>query len=76
MTFAHLLRRDPDRNMARLYQVDLAPTLFGESSVMRSWGRIGTRGRTILETCPNLEAAEASGRQTIRTKLKRGYSAA
>ena len=76
MTFAHLQRRDPDRNMGRFYQVDLAPTIFGESSVIRSWGRIGTRGRTALETCSTLEAAEASSRRTIRAKLKRGYSAA
>jgi predicted DNA-binding WGR domain protein len=76
MTLAHLQRPDPDRNMARFYQVDLVPTLFGEACVLRSWGRVGTRGRTVFETCPNLQAAEASGRQTIRAKLKRGYSAA
>lgn len=73
MTYSHLQRRDSERNMARFYQVDLALTLFGEASVVRSWGRIGTRGRTVLETCLTLEAAEAAGAQTIRAKLKRGY---
>jgi predicted DNA-binding WGR domain protein len=45
----HLHKRDPDRNMARFYRVDVQPTLFGEASVARSWGRIGTAGRTAFE---------------------------
>ena len=67
-------RHDPDRNMARFYEVDVAPTLFGEASVLRTWGRIGTAGRTTLQTCATPEAAELAGAQTIRAKLKRGYS--
>ncbi|MDP4031703.1 MAG: WGR domain-containing protein [Pseudorhodobacter sp.] len=70
----HLQKRDEACNMARFYRVDVAPTLFGESSVVRTWGRIGTPGRTALETFPTLEAAEAAGAQTIRTKLRRGYA--
>ena len=73
MTLAHLLRRDPERNMARFYQVDVAPTLFDEVSVMRSWGRIGTRGRTVVETWATGEGADAAKSKTIRAKLKRGY---
>ncbi|MDO9641211.1 MAG: WGR domain-containing protein [Pseudotabrizicola sp.] len=69
----YLQKFDPVRNMARFYRVDVAPTLFGESSVVRTWGRIGTLGRTALETFPTLDAAEAAGLQTVRTKLRRGY---
>ena len=76
MTPDHLHKCDPDRNMARFYRVDVQPTLFGEASVVRSWGRIGTAGRTALETCPTPEAAEAAAAKTICAKLKRGYSAA
>ena len=76
MTYSHLLRRDPERSMARFYQVDVAPTLFGEVSVMRSWGRIGTRGRTVLETWATGDEADAAKSKTIRAKLKRGYAAA
>lgn len=76
MTLCYLQKRDPDHNMARFYRVDVAPTLFGEASVIRSWGRIGTVGRTALETFPTAEAAEAAGARSIRAKLGRGYSAA
>ena len=72
----HLHKRDPDCNMARFYRVDVQPTLFGEASVARSWGRIGTAGRTAFETCPTHAAAEAAAAKTIYTKLKRGYFAA
>ncbi len=42
MVLAHLHRIDPDANMARFYCIDLTPTLFGEITVLRHWGRIGT----------------------------------
>ena len=71
-----LYRVDPNLNMARFYRVDVQPTLFGEASVARSWGRIGTAGRTAFETCPTHEAAETAAAKTICAKLKRGYSAA
>jgi predicted DNA-binding WGR domain protein len=44
MVLAHLHRIDPEANMARFCSIDVLPTLFGESSVLRCWGRIGTRG--------------------------------
>jgi predicted DNA-binding WGR domain protein len=50
MVLAHLHRIDPDAHMARFYSIELAPTLFGEVTVLRRWGRIGTRGRTSIET--------------------------
>lgn len=76
MTCAHLQRRDPDQNMARFYSIDLAPTLFGEVTVLRRWGRIGTRGRTSIETWPNTIEAEAAANLTHRQKSRRGYGPA
>jgi predicted DNA-binding WGR domain protein len=36
-----MTRIDPERNMARFYEIDVQPTLFGEFTVERHWGRIG-----------------------------------
>lgn len=44
-TPVHLIHVDPDVNMARFYGIELQPTLFGEMSVLRTWGRIGTNGK-------------------------------
>ena len=58
MALAHLHRIDPEANMARFYCIDVAATLFGEVTVLRTWGRIGTHGRTSIETCASIEVAE------------------
>ena len=73
MALAHLHRIDPEANMARFYCIDVAATLFGDVSVLRTWGRIGTHGRTSIETCAFLEEAERAASQTLRRKLRRGY---
>ena len=76
MVLAHLHRIDADANMARFYCIDLAATLFGEVTVFRRWGRIGTCGRTTLETWPSAGEAEVSANRTFRQKSRRGYSLA
>lgn len=73
MVLAHLHRIDPDANMARFYCIDLAPTLFGEVTVLRRWGRIGTCGRTHIETWPSTGEAEAAAHRTLWQKSRRGY---
>lgn len=69
----HLRRIVPARNMRRFYCLTLQPTLFGGASLIRDWGRIGTRGQTMMETfdCP-ADAANSLVR-IERTKKRRGY---
>ncbi len=38
-----LERCDPARNMARLYVLTIEPTLFGDTALLREWGRLGQR---------------------------------
>jgi predicted DNA-binding WGR domain protein len=76
MALAHLHRIDPEANMARFYCIDVAATLFGDVSVLRTWGRIGTHGRTSIETWPNTIEAEAAANRTLRQKSRRGYGPA
>ncbi|MEH7828894.1 WGR domain-containing protein [Gemmobacter denitrificans] len=73
MALAHLHRIDPEANMARFYCIEIAPTLFGDVSVLRTWGRIGTHGRTSIETCASVEEAEREASQILRRKIRRGY---
>jgi len=42
-----LTRSDPSRSMHRFYAVQLAPTLFGERSMVAEWGRIGSPGEGV-----------------------------
>lgn len=68
-----LRRIDPARNMARFYCLSLQPTLFGEVSVVRAWGRIGTRGRMKIDSFPSGEGASAALARIEKIKRKRGY---
>lgn len=72
----HLRRIDAARNMRRFYALSTQPTLFGEMSLIRSWGRIGTNGKNMVQTFDgSAEAVEAFGRLE-RAKRTRGYAAA
>ncbi|MBB4653298.1 putative DNA-binding WGR domain protein [Aminobacter niigataensis] len=68
-----LYRRDPERNMARFYAMTIEPTLFGDVSLVRHWGRIGTRGRQKVDLFAESTAAEAALVALRNTKLRRGY---
>ncbi|WP_299987098.1 WGR domain-containing protein [uncultured Ruegeria sp.] len=69
----HLVHVDPDVNMARFYGIELQPTLFGEVSVLRIWGRIGTNGQAMMVTYDD-EAQAADALQKLdRQKRRRGY---
>jgi predicted DNA-binding WGR domain protein len=72
--FTCLTRRNRDLNMARFYGITLQPTLFGEMSVIRAWGRIGTRGRARIDTFGQASDARAHAERLERAKRRRGYS--
>ena len=41
MVAMNLVHIDADKNMARFYKLVVQPTLFGEWSLVREWGRMG-----------------------------------
>ena len=41
-------RFDPACNMARYYVLSIEPSLFGDTPLIREWGRIGSPGRRGL----------------------------
>ncbi len=69
----HLRRVDPTRNMRRFYTLTIQPTLFGGSSLIRHWGRIGTNGQSMMETFDASEDADGALARLERTKRRKGY---
>jgi predicted DNA-binding WGR domain protein len=67
-------RTDPSRNVNRFYVVSLAPILFGEWTVLREWGRIGSPGTVRVMSCERQEDAEQAERRTIKQRLSHGYT--
>jgi predicted DNA-binding WGR domain protein len=52
-----LERRDASVNIARFYVLAIEPTLFGDTAVVREWGRIGFLGCRRLDLYPDTAAA-------------------
>ena len=69
----HLRRIDPTKNMRRFYSLSVQPTLFGGASLIRDWGRIGTRGQTMMETFDTADDADLAFDRLLRSKRRRGY---
>ena len=71
-----LVKIDPTKNMRRFYELDVQPNLFGGFSVIRSWGRIGTKGQVKIELHDDKKMARCFYKKLQTIKLKRGYNIA
>ena len=69
----HLRRLDPARNMRRYYRMAIESDLFGKSSLVREWGRIGRPGQMLIERHPDEGQAIGSLLKLARSKQRRGY---
>ena len=69
----HLTRIDPNANMRRFYRVDVQPGLFGDSCLIRAWGRIGTHGQSKEQWFEATGDAQSAGAKIIAQKRRRGY---
>lgn len=74
MLAVYMERSDHTRNLARFYQVDILPTLFGDWAVVSRWGRIGTYGHTQQDWFPSLPEAQTAHARRVQRKCRRGYS--
>ncbi len=74
MSAVRLEKHVPEKNQFRFYLLRLAPTLFGEWSLVREWGRIGQQGRIVLDTFATAGEAEAALEAKRAEKQRRGYS--
>lgn len=68
-----LHRIDESRNMKRFYVMATMPNLFGETSLLRNWGRIGKRGQMRIETFATSSDAQDALTRLARKKNRRGY---
>lgn len=60
-------------NMRVFYTVSLQPTLFGEWSLVRRWGRVGTNGQSLLHTYDSEVQARVALDRAVSKRRKRGY---
>ncbi|NRP74916.1 hypothetical protein ILFOPFJJ_05839 [Ensifer psoraleae] len=70
----YVLRIDATKNMARYYTMSIEPDLFGGASLVRRWGRIGTRGKERIDLFNDERQAIGYFLVLARQKRARGYS--
>lgn len=68
-----LERRDPAVDMARFYVLSLEETLFGDTALVREWGRLGTAGRRRIDLFEERPKACEALETWLQRKLRRGY---
>ncbi len=76
MSVVTLRRVDPSRNMHRFYRLDMQPDLFGGVLLVKEWGRIGAKGRSVAEHYDNQALAAVALRRQVERKQRRGYGKA
>ncbi|MCA1530519.1 MULTISPECIES: WGR domain-containing protein [Bradyrhizobium] len=68
-----LQRCDPACNMARFYVLTIEPTLFGDTALVREWGRLGQRGRRRMDLFAGRVQAVEALEAWLARKKSRGY---
>jgi predicted DNA-binding WGR domain protein len=71
---AFFTRTDPAKKIDRFYLVRLAPTLFGEWTLLREWGRSGSPGTMRLTSFEQFDQAQQAETRAIKRRLGHGYS--
>ena len=73
MSPVRLEKRVPEKNQHRFYRLLLAPTLFGQWSLIRKWGRIGHPGTVCVDSYATEADAIAELNRKAHEKERRGY---
>lgn len=73
MNRVYLERHDPDKNLHRFYQMFIAPGVFGDWSLVREWGRVGSSGTVRKDWFDTEEEAREAGQKLQVIKEKKGY---
>jgi predicted DNA-binding WGR domain protein len=66
-------RCDPSCNVARYDVLAIAPSLFGDATLIREWGRSGQPGQRRIELCANQSCAVEALAIWFQRKRRRGY---
>ncbi|MCZ7976321.1 WGR domain-containing protein [Agrobacterium tumefaciens] len=69
----YIERTDAAKNMARFYAMQISLSLFGETCLIRRWGRIGTSGQMMVHHFGREEEAVRLFLDLTRQKRARGY---
>lgn len=73
MNHIYLERHDPDKNLHRFYQMFVTPGIFGDWSLVREWGRVGSPGTVRKDWFDSQDEALSAEISLSNVKQKKGY---
>jgi predicted DNA-binding WGR domain protein len=59
--------------MARYYVLSIEPSLFGDATLIREWGRLGRLGQRRVELYEKRSSAVEALETWLQRKRRRGY---
>jgi predicted DNA-binding WGR domain protein len=73
MNHIYLERHDPDKILHRFYQMFVTPGIFGDWSLVREWGRVGSPGTVRKDWFDSQDEALSAEISLSNVKQKKGY---
>lgn len=70
---AFFTRTDLAKNIRRFWLVRVTRTMFGEWTLIREWGRIGSPGTVQARTFESEQEAERAAQHGIKKRQRHGY---
>ncbi len=71
--YARFVSVDPATNRYRFYSLTWQPALWGGEALIRTWGRIGSKGRTLETFHEDRESIRELVERIVQRRLQRGY---
>jgi len=65
---------NPEQNKHRFYSIAVQDGLFGDFYLIRHWGRIGTKGRSMSQGFDTLEQVQRQIDRLLQIRKRHGYS--
>ncbi len=69
----YLTNIDPKQNRYRFYYMTVQPGLFKNFCLIRRWGRVDNKGRSLSRSFETIEELSKEVERLLRTKKRRGY---
>jgi predicted DNA-binding WGR domain protein len=73
VSYLRLARLDPVQQRQRFYALIWQPSLVDEGALLRSWGWVGARGRTVVARYADRDTAQPVIQRLIQRQLRQGY---
>ena len=74
MFHSRFTKIDNAANIRRFYVISVERDLFGDACVVKTWGRIGTKGRALVARHATDQDAEIAANIEAKRRRRRGYA--